>query len=501
MKLDESRLLAWYRSVRWLFLGVGAIALVTFVAVLLSRQLSLANLAFLFILPVIAVSGRYGLMRGSITAALSTLAFNFFLVPPRYTLLISDTDNVVTLAALFAVAFAVSNFAARLQEQASAARQNAADSEAIAKLTSKLGQLTTEAAMRQSLVDALSSEANCAVTVNEADDALPGLAAASPIDLAAARWALAHGDAAGRGAAIMGSADSLFLTSRIDDERALLVRFWRGDTLDPVALSRLPFVQSMADRCSEAIDRLCVADARRSLEARAQQDAMREALLASFGHDMRTPLTAIKSGLAALKDDPGNSAALQAANEGTDRLEWLFANLVDLARIRAGAFSLQLEAVDITDAIGSALDAMKRQTENREIVLDMPQSLPLVRSDARLLHHILVNLIDNACKFSPACSAIEIGVGHKADGLALTVRDAGPGFGNSTGSELFLPFDRGANASSAPGTGLGLAIVAGYAKALGIGVHCSNRTDRNGAEFALFFPAACLIGESNEEGI
>jgi two-component system sensor histidine kinase KdpD len=180
MKLDESRLLAWYRSVRWLFLGVGAIALVTFVAVLLSRQLSLANLAFLFILPVIAVSGRYGLMRGSITAALSTLAFNFFLVPPRYTLLISDTDNVVTLAALFAVAFAVSNFAARLQEQASAARQNAADSEAIAKLTSKLGQLTTEAAMRQSLVDALSSEANCAVTVNEADDALPGLAAASP---------------------------------------------------------------------------------------------------------------------------------------------------------------------------------------------------------------------------------------------------------------------------------------------------------------------------------
>ena len=87
MKLDESRLLAWYLSVRWLFLGVGAIALVTFVAVLLSRQLSLANLAFLFILPVIAVSGRYGLMRGSITAALSTLAFNFFLVPPRYTLL------------------------------------------------------------------------------------------------------------------------------------------------------------------------------------------------------------------------------------------------------------------------------------------------------------------------------------------------------------------------------------------------------------------------------
>ena len=90
------------------------------------------------------------------------------------------------------------------------------------------------------------------------------------------------------------------------------------------------------------------------------------------------------------------------------RLERLFSNLVDLARIRAGAISLRLEPVEIADAIASALEALKRQTANHEIIYDIPASVPLVRSDERLLHHILVNLIDNACKFSPPGGPIEI---------------------------------------------------------------------------------------------
>lgn len=500
MEAGESQLQTGYKSIRWLLTGVAAIAVVTCIGALLSEQLSLANLAFVFLLPVIAVSGRYGLLRGFITAALSTLAFNFFLVPPRYTLHIADTDNVVTLAILLTVAFAVSNFAARLQAQASIARQKAAESEALANLTSNLGKQASEAAMRQCLVDALSSETNCTVNVDEADEALNGLTAVSPIDLAAARWALAHGDAAGRGTPILSSADNLFLASKIERERALLVRFWRADTLVPVAIPRLSFVQAMADRCSEAIARFRIAEASRTLEARAGQDAMREALLASFGHDMRTPLTTIKSGLAALRNDPGNSAAHQAASEGADRLEWLLSNLVDLARIRAGAILLHLEPMDITDAIASALDALKRQTAGREIIFDVPASLPLVRSDERLLHHILVNLVDNACKFSPPGGPIEISIDSEASGLKVAVRDMGPGLGNESANDLFLPFNRGGNTSSTPGTGLGLAIVAGYAKALGISVACNNRKEGIGAEFILHFPTASLVCELKEAG-
>lgn len=494
MRFDESR----YSMVRWLPLGMAAIAMVTVAAILLSGQLSLANIAFLFLLPVIAVSGRHGLLPGLMTAALSTVAFNFFLVPPRYTLHIADADDVVTLAILLAVALAVSNFAARLQAQASLAQQRAAESDALARLTMDLGRQPHETAMRHCLAETLTRETGSTVTVGDAREALDGLASASPIDLAAARWALAHGDIAGRGAATMASADSLFLSSKAGGDRSLLVQFWRGDTLTPVPAARQPFVQAMANRCGEAIERLGVAEARRSLEARERQDAMRDALLASFSHDMRTPLTTIKSGLSGLAADPHNGGALEAAREGADRLEWLFSNLVDLARIRAGALSLQLEAVDLTEAVASALDALKRQTEDRDIALDIPEWTPLVRTDARLLHHILVNLIDNGCKYSPPSSMIEIAAREEDAGLALDIRDAGPGLGNTTDTELFMPFERGGNSDRKPGTGLGLAIVAGFAKALGLPVSGRNRTDRTGAVFTVRFPSAIVIDESGE---
>lgn len=297
----------------------------------------------------------------------------------------------------------------------------------------------------------------------------------------------------------MASADSLFLSSKAGGDRSLLVQFWRGDTLTPVPVARQPFVQAMANRCGEAIERLGVAEARRSLEARERQDAMRDALLASFSHDMRTPLTTIKSGLSGLADDPHNGGALEAAREGADRLEWLFSNLVDLARIRAGALSLQLEAVDLTEAVASALDALKRQTEDRDIALDIPETTPLVRTDARLLHHILVNLIDNGCKYSPPSSMIEIAARQEDAGLALDIRDAGPGLGNTTDTELFMPFERGGNSDRKPGTGLGLAIVAGFAKALGLPVSGCNRADSAGAVFTVCFPSGIVIRESKED--
>ncbi|TXH95977.1 MAG: DUF4118 domain-containing protein [Pseudorhodobacter sp.] len=490
MSADESQFQRDVRPLGWLIPCIGSIAIVTGIATGLSSYLSLANLAFLFLLPVIFVAGRHGLIHGLITAAASTLAFNFFLVPPLHTLQITDADNLATLAILFAVAFAASHFAGQLQSQAHLARRKAAESEALADLSTTLGQQTSEADMHQCLAKALAREAGCLVSVDPADEALQDLEKSSPIDLSAAQWALAHGDAAGRGTLTLSSADRLFLATGGDAGRDLLVQFWRPDTLPPVPASRLAFVRAMARCCGEAIARLAVAEAQRALQLRTEQDAMRDALLASFGHDTRTPLTTIRSGLAALKGDPSNLAALDAAQEGAERLEWLFSNLVDLARIRAGAITLRLEAVDLTDAIASALDALKRQTAQRVLALEIPQTLPLVRSDERLLHHIIVNLVDNACKFSPVGGDVQIVIEHKVDGLSLIVLDSGPGLESGQIADLFQPFSRGQNGLSAPGTGLGLAIVAGYAKALGLVVTAGNRNDRAGAEFRLFFPAS-----------
>jgi two-component system sensor histidine kinase KdpD len=361
------------------------------------------------------------------------------------------------------------------------------------------GQQNDEAGMHQCLLETLAAETGCTVAVGDANDSIETLASASPIDTAAAQWAIAHHDIAGRGTDTMGSADSLFLSAKVGDDRALLIRLWRGDTLAPVSPSQRPYLQMLADRCGEAIERLHVVNARRMLDARERQDAMRDALLASFGHDMRTPLTTIKSGLDGLAANPGDSAALAAAHDGAARLEWLFTNLVDLARIRAGAVALKVEAVDLTEAIASALDALKRQTAERKIVLNIPEDAPLVQSDARLLHHILVNLIDNACKYTPTNGVLGLSVRHDDAGLALSVRDSGPGLGMPSAKDLFAAFERGKQSDEMPGTGLGLAIVAGFAKALGMSVSGVNRTEGDGAEFTLRFPNAMVMSERAKE--
>ncbi len=481
---------------RWLILAAVAIACVTGCAMLLSGTLSLANLAFLFLLPVIVVSGRYGLLAGVLTAAFSATAFNFFLVPPRFTLHVEEADNVVTLVILLAVAFAVSNFAARLQGQALLAKQNAADSDRQARLAMALSSQSDEQAMRDCLVDVLEAETGCAASVTSLKGDNGSQSLPSPLDIAAADWALAHGDPAGKGTDTMGGADGLYVPGRVGKEVVLLVRLWRSDTQNPVPLARMEFVRSLADRCADALERYGVSATRQALDARAKQDAMRDALLASFSHDMRTPLTTVTSALSALAADSNNDGALAAAQAGATRLEWLFGNLADLAQIRSGAVELRLESIDLTDTISAALDAMDSEIGARAVHLDIPPDTPLVRSDARLLHHMLVNLLDNACKYGDAEGALEVSVCTAAEGVTLAVRDCGPGIGEAQSASLFQPYARGVDPHATPGQGLGLAIVAGFAKALEITLSATNRADGAGASFELCFPPA-MIGASN----
>ncbi len=169
-----------------------------------------------------------------------------------------------------------------------------------------------------------------------------------------------------------------------------------------------------------------------------------------------------------------------------------------IAALRSRRSLLSLSASAGGSIVASALDALKRQTEDRKVSLDIPDAVPLVRTDARLLHHILVNLIDNGCKYSPPSSTITIVAREDGGGIALDISNEGPGLGNTTDIELFMPFERGDNSDRKPGTGLGLAIVAGFAKALGLPVSGRNRTDRAGAVFTVRFPPVAVIGESEE---
>jgi two-component system, OmpR family, sensor histidine kinase KdpD len=442
--------------------------------------LSLANLAFLFLVPVIVMAGKRGLMSGLFTAILATLGFNFFFVPPAFTLHVTDVDNLVTLLVLSLTAAMVSQVAARLKSQAMQAEALAEASVRLSSLTQDLAACATEQevlAIADERIRAWTGFKLRFVDPDE-DDTL------SPLDAAAGRWALAHSIDAGRGTDVMGFADALYLA--VDGSPATKV----------AQLSRASGSQPMApqdrDLVKEALARTGIALHRVTVEARQQRDGMREAVLTSIGHDLRTPLTGIMAGLAALPED--EAGVVSSTRAEANRLERLVSNILDLARLRSDAMPKAREAIDLTDAIDAALSTLSTRLAEHTVSVSLPQDLPLVRSDARMLHHMLLNLIENAAKFSVAHSSILIVGSQTEEGVKITLTDEGRGLPNPGAH-----YPKRETTEQISGSGLGLTVVSGFASVLGIEFQADNRRDgKRGAQMTLTFPPLLCISAASE---
>ena len=231
----------------------------------------------------------------------------------------------------------------------------------------------------------------------------------------------------------------------------------------------------------------------REIAALKQRDQLRSTLLSSIAHDLKTPLTAVSAAAEALEKEPGNIDWVRTIRSETQRLQRFFDDLLDMTRIETGAIVPQLEATDLTDATVAAFHDVKGVRETHKIVLAVPPTLPFVRTDPDLLHHILINLVDNAAKFAPVGSTIRAEGRRDRDGVLLTILDEGPGLPPGREEELFDTFTRVEGSDRTGGTGLGLAIVKGFATALGIEARAANRNDRSGACFTLFFPEDLIV--------
>ena len=186
--------------------------------------------------------------------------------------------------------------------------------------------------------------------------------------------------------------------------------------------------------------------------------------------------------------------AFDALSTEAARLQRFVTNLLDMARVEAGALKLDVEPVDLTDAVASAVHDVRPALAGHAIALDVPPDLPLVRADARLLHHCLINLLDNAGKFGDPGTPIAVVASRTPDRLTLSVLDEGPGLPPGFEAHAFDRFARIEGSDRArEGTGLGLAIVKGFAEAMGFTVGAANRVDGGGAAFALMVPSALLV--------
>ncbi|MFD1950944.1 DUF4118 domain-containing protein [Sphingomonas arantia] len=467
--------------------------------------LGIGNTALLYLLPVMVAASTHGRRAGIYAGILSSIAYNFFFLPPTLTLTISNPENVVTIIVLLSVAFATSQLAARVRAQADLAATSAHQNAALAGFLHRLNASDSDAAVMQAICTELGRlfDVRVALLMPSAEGltlraAVPPAEPLDYIAATAAQWAVDNGTPAGRGSDTLTASDWLFYP--LKGARGVLgaVGVARDDGRTPIRSDRIGLLTGLLSQATLVLERMLLESETRDVVQLKERDRLRAALLSSVSHDLRTPLTAILAAASELRADPATPAALDTIDDEARRLNRFVANLLDMARVEAGALAAAAEPTDLTDAIGSAVHDTRRTLVGRAVELAVPADLPMVRLDPQLFHHVLINLLDNAGRYGDPDTPITIRAERLPDALTLSILDQGPGLPPGREAEAFETFARLQGSDRAQGgTGLGLAIVKGFAEAMGMTVAATARTDRNGACFTLTMPDTLLVRASS----
>lgn len=399
------------------------------------------------------------------------LCYNYFLLEPRYTLRIHGASDVAAFVVLTVVAVVTSRLAASLRVRELEAQQRAEASTAEAELATRLARASDRTSLDSAALDFF-RERHGEAMLMRADDLADKRTGLSPLDAAAAAWALHNGALSGHASEVMPSADFRFVPLGRGGQDVLALA---ADERSDLHAGRV--AQTLAGIWVQARDRLGADDERRARGAAEAREATRRTLLAALGHDFRTPLTILKSGLAEIG---GAQAGLLGVE--VDRIVRLSEDLIAAARLENGQ-SVRLEAVDLVDAIASALPSPTARGEIN-VRTDIPDELPLVAGDPVMLVHLIGNLLDNAVRH--ARSEVTISADASAGQVRFGVRDDGPGIDPAIAGMLFDSFASGSDCGG--GSGLGLTIARGLATAMGATLSASD-ADGGGALFTLRLPA------------
>jgi len=459
---------------------------------------NITDIGLLFLIPVMAAATRYGLRTGIVTGLASTLAYNFFFIPPTHTFTIENPQNIITLLTLLGVAIVGSQLAAQVREQALLAQASSAQNSLLAGFARLLTGISTIDDLARVVCAEIGRllDANAVLVVPDGSHlvvraSVPPGYGLEMLDDAAARWCFAKNRPAGRGSDTLTASEWLFYPVGSAGRVLAVFGLARSDARLPVAAEQLPLLLSLLDQAGLALERIVLEQEMQALAQVRERDRLRHALLSSVSHDLRTPLTTIIGSLQEIRAmSPEQEEQLATTRAEAERLHRFVANLLDMVRIEAGALDQGIEPVDLADAVASALDDLVPVLHGRPCPIDLPGDLPFVLVDPQLFHHCLINLIENAAKYGAPGSPIRIGACRRGNGLELTVEDEGPGIPEGQERRIFDTFARIEGSDRKGGTGLGLAIVKGFAEAMGLQVEARNRADGRGAVFAVGFGTA-----------
>ncbi|MRR51732.1 MAG: sensor histidine kinase KdpD [Rhodocyclaceae bacterium] len=459
----------------------------TLLSVLVRPVLEPANMVMIYLLVVVVAALRLGRKPAILTAFLGVLAFDFFFVPPHLTFAVADTQYLITFVALFAVGIIISSLVSKARERAEAVRDREAQTNSLYHLSRDLAATADIETLLEAVLKNLGESLNAGAAVILPEGERMKVAAASKglhpsvKELAVADWAFRNRKEAGRGTETLGSAEFLHLPLQASGNLLGVLGIKLGNEADYRSRQTRRLLDAFASQTAMALERIQLSRQAEQSQILHARENLERALLNSISHDLRTPLVAITGALDTLRErvhtlaDQARLELLDTAWEEAERLNRFVGNLLDMTKLEAGAVKLHRELCDAEDLVGCALAAMERRLGDRKIELHVPSTLPPVRLDMTLMSQVLVNLLDNAMKYTPSESPIEIAA--RADGgrLVIEVADRGPGIPERDLKRVFDKFYRLPVPEGAGGTGLGLSICKGIVEAHGGTIRAENR--------------------------
>ncbi len=472
-------------------------------------HVALANLIMVYLLGILAVSSRQGIGPSTLATFLSVIAFDYFFVTPRFSFAVSDTQYLFMFSVMLLVGLSISNLTVRLRAQARLSRLRERRTAALYSLSRELASTWGTAELLEIAVRHISEvfESSVIAFLPDKDGRLQVQCGAvaefnlTAKELGVAHWVFDLGQVAGRGTDTLPATEALYLPLLASGEPVGSLGVKPRNPEKLFIPEQLHLLEAFAHQTALAVAADKLLQKQQQTQMQVETEKLRSSLLSSVSHDLRTPLTAITGSASSLLQD-GESLPpsakrdlLENIHDEAERLERLVGNLLEMTKIESGAIRPNKELNHIEEVVGNAIARLDRKTQGRVIKTRIPPDLPLVPMDSLLIEQVLVNLLDNALKYTPGNEPIGISAELEKGRLKVEVADQGPGLPEGDLGRIFEKFYRGPQNGKTTGAGLGLSICKGFVEIHGGIITAENRPGGGSLfRFTLPIPPSALKG-------
>jgi two-component system sensor histidine kinase KdpD len=480
-------------------LSVLSVSICTAISALIFRYVTLVDLAMVYLLGIVLTASFTGKGPSLLATFLSVAAFDFFFVPPFHTFAVSDVRYFLTFGVMFVVAFLISRLTLRVRSQANAARHREKRTAALYSLSRELaherGLARLCAAAIKHICDVFSSDAVILLPDEKGSLSvpftIPKTFALDQKEKGVSQWVFDHKQRAGLGTDTLPGASALYLPLVTSTKTVGVVGVLPGQPASAFDQEQVHALESFANLAAMAIERAFLAEEAQQALLKAEAEALRNTMLSSVSHDLRTPLAAITGAATSLlqqdihldKDD--KKELLQTIFEEAEHLNHIIRNVLDMTRLEAKAITVKKEWQSLEEIVGAVHNRLADRLKGRPFSVDLPSALPLVPFDPLLIEQVLMNLLDNALKYTPPDTPLSLGAIAQGDEMLVEVADRGPGIPPGSEKRIFEKFMRGSTTGG--GIGLGLTICRAIVEAHGGRIWAENRPD-GGAIFRFSLP-------------